>query len=83
MLVLFALLDHLRELVAVDLRHADIEHDDREVVGEQCQQRFVGRLGAHQPVVRRSQHRLERIEIARLIVDEENVGRFAHTLRSR
>lgn len=43
MLVLFALLDQLRQLETVDPRHADIEHDDREIVVEQCQQRLVAR----------------------------------------
>ena len=66
-------LDDLRELDAVDARHLDVEDDRGDVVLEQHAQRAVGVLGAQHRVAVGVEHGLERIEVARLVVDQEQL----------
>ena len=73
-----ARLDEPGQLDAGHAGHADVEDDRREVVSEQRQQRLVRRMRPHQDALGRRQHRLERVEVARLIVDDQDLGRIGH-----
>jgi hypothetical protein len=68
-----ALADKLCGLKAVHPRHVDVEQDDREVVGEQRPQRLPPAVGADDVLPQFLQHRLQRQELVRLVVDDEDV----------
>ena len=69
-------LDHLRELEPADARHLDVEHDRRDVVIEQQRAaRVSASVGAQEAVARIVEDRLERVEVSRLVVDEQDVDR--------
>jgi hypothetical protein len=70
-----ALLDQPRQLDAVGSRHLDVEHDGRKLVAQQRQQRLVGDGRPHQLAGQRRQHDLERVEVARVVVDDQDLGR--------
>jgi hypothetical protein len=70
---LLPLLDHLGQLEAVHIRHLDVEHQQREFLGDEREQRLVRGAGAHQAVGRVFQHGLERDEIFRLVIDQQDV----------
>ena len=59
-------------LDAADHGHPDVEHDGGELAAEQCHQSLVRGLGADEPVVGRTEDALEHVEVARLVVDEED-----------
>src|SRR6266545_3258889 len=66
------LLDELRRLEPVEARHLNVEQDEREISGQQVAQRFFARAALHQLVAERIQHRFERDQIARVVVDYQN-----------
>ena len=68
-----ALLDQRRQLDAAHARHLDVEHDRRELVPHQAEQRLVGRRRADQRAVDVAEHHLEHVEVSRLIVDDEDL----------
>ncbi len=77
-----ALLDQPRRLVAVQLRHVDVEENAREVVAEELAQGGDAGGSAHEPVAERREDGLEGEEVVLPVVDEEDVGRRDHaTLR--
>ncbi len=67
------LLDQSGQLDAIHPRHLDVEDHRREFVPQQREQRFVGRLGANQRASARLEHGLERVEVAPIVVDEEDL----------
>ena len=68
-----ALLDQLCQLDAGDAWHADVEHNRRELVAQQAEERLVGRLRAHEDALGRREHDLEGIEVAGLIIDNQHL----------
>jgi hypothetical protein len=66
------LLDDLGELQAAHPRHLDVEDDRGELLIEQGEQRLVGRVRGHEPAPALRQERLERFEVARLVVDDQH-----------
>ena len=69
------LLDHLRQLEAIHARHLDIEDQQREILGDKGEQRFVGGVGADQPVAGIIQHSFQRGQVLRLVIHEQDVDR--------
>jgi hypothetical protein len=68
-------LDQRGGLEAVESRHLDVEQDDREVVAaEQEPQRLVARADADQLLGERLEDSLERDQVLRAVVDEEDGG---------
>ena len=63
--------------------HADVENQQCELVGDQREQRLIGRFGADQPVVGIVEYRLEDSEIFRLVVDDQNVDWVRAGTRAR
>ena len=70
-LTALALFDQMGEVDPADPRHPDVEDDRGKVLPQHREQRFVSRLRAHDPAARTLEHRLERVEIARLVVDDQ------------
>src|SRR5262249_61440279 len=67
------LADHRRQLKAVELGHADVDQDDRNLVLEQEFERFLGRSGLEQPLAGPGKNRLVAQQLGRLIVDQQDV----------
>jgi hypothetical protein len=83
---LLAALDVLGGLEAVELGHLDVEQDERELVVQQPAQRLLARRDADQAARQRLEHGLERQQVLRPVVDEQDVrqlARHAHTSRMR
>ncbi len=70
------LLDQLRRFEPVEPRHPDVEQDHREVLLEQHPQRSVAGCRGSERVPERLEHRLERAQILRLVVDEQDRQRL-------
>jgi len=64
--------DQRRGLEAVEVRHLHVEQDDRELVDQQRLQRLAPRAGRHQPLAQRRQRRLERHQIRRVVVYQQD-----------
>ena len=64
--------DQRRGLEPVELRHLHVEQDHRELVDEQRLQRLAPRAGAHQPLAERRQRRLERHQVRRVVVYQQD-----------
>jgi hypothetical protein len=75
-------LDHLRQLKAVDPGHLDVENHGRDVVLQQQAQRLIGVLGPEEPIPGAFQDRLERVEVSGLVVDQQDVYRARHLRKS-
>ena len=73
---LLALANQVRGLEAVHFGHLHVEEDDGEIVVEQPLQGLHPRLGADALDVSVGEHRLERDQVVRLIVDEEHLHRL-------
>jgi hypothetical protein len=71
-----ALLDQVRQLDPVHPRHPDVEDDRGEVVLQHGDERLITRLRAHERAAARLEHDLQRIQVARVIVDDEDPGVF-------
>ena len=67
------LADHRRQLEAVELRHAHVDEDDRNLLLEQVFQRFLGRSGFDQPLVQPGEDGLIAQELGRLVVDQQDI----------
>ena len=67
------LADHGRELKAVELRHADVDQHDRDVVLEQKFQRLARRARLDQVLAETAQNLLVGEQLRGLIVDQQNV----------
>src|SRR6185312_2152430 len=72
------LADHLGELKAVELRHADVDQHHRDVVLEQKRQRLARRRRLHQVLVELAQNDLVGKQLFRLIVDQKDVDFLGH-----
>ena len=71
--------DHRRRFEAVDVRHANVEQDQREILAQQMAQRLASRAREHELPAGRGEQRLHRHQRFGVVVDDENVGyRFAH-----
>ena len=68
-----ARLDQPRGLEAVDPRHLNVEQDDGEVVEEELAQRLVPRVRPDQRLAERLEDRLQREQVLRPIVDEQDL----------
>jgi hypothetical protein len=68
------LAQHRRHLEAVQAGHLHVEQDQRELLLEQPPQRLRTRLGMHQALAERLEDRLQRHEICRAVVDQEDAG---------
>ena len=71
------LLDQLGGLEAVHARHLHVEQDHGVLVVEQASQRLFARLDADELLAERIEDRLEREEVLRPVVDEQDPG-LAH-----
>ena len=67
------LADHLGQLEAVQLRHADIDQDDRDIGLEQIGQRLLGRGGRDQIFAQLLQHHLIAEQLAGLIIHQQDI----------
>ena len=67
--------DELRRLEAVHARHLDVEQDDGEVLLEQRLERLLARPGRAQAHVQGLEHRREREQVLRPVVDEQDARR--------
>ena len=67
------LADHLGQIEAIDVGHADIRQHDGDVFLQQMLERFVRRRGLDQVLAKLRQDDLIAEELGRLIVDHENV----------
>jgi hypothetical protein len=66
--------DQARRLEAVEIRHLHVEQDDGELLIEQMAQRLLARLRHDQPpVVVIRKDRLQREQVVRLVVDQQDV----------
>ena len=75
-----ARLDDLGYLEAVHPRHLHVEQNRRELPFQHAAQRVGARIGANQSLTERLQNPLQRQEILRSIVHDENLDRLvAHT----
>ena len=66
------LLDQLGGLEAVHARHLNVEQDHGVLVVEQAPQRLFARLDADELLAERLEDRLEREEVLRPVVDEQD-----------
>jgi hypothetical protein len=73
-----ALADERGGLVAVEVRHRDVEQDQREVAGEDLAQRGATRRRANEPVRRIREDRFERQQVLLVVVHEQDVHRPGH-----
>ena len=67
------LADHRGELEAVQLRHADVDQNDRDFVLEQIFQRLAAGRGVDEIFVELLQDDLIAEQLRRLIVDQQDV----------
>ena len=65
--------DHLRGLEAVHPRHVDVEEDDREVLLQEGAQRLAAGVRADHVLAQLAEDRLQREQLVRAVVDEEDV----------
>ena len=73
-----ALLDQLGGLEAVHARHLHVEQDRGEFIVQQVAQRLFARLDTDELLAQRLEDRLEREEVLRPIVDQEQLRLLAH-----
>ena len=67
------LADHRGELEAVELRHADVHQDDRDLVLEQMLQRLLAGRGLDQVLAQLAQDHLIGQQLRGLVVDQQDV----------
>jgi hypothetical protein len=79
----FALLDQVRKIDPAEPRHANVEDDRGKILPQHREQRFVGRLRTHHTTAGPLEHRLQRIEVPRLIVDDQESDVFVVHGRAR
>ena len=65
--------DHRRQLVAVEVRHADVDQDHGDVGLQQVLQRLAGRVGGDQGVAEPAEDGLVGQQLRRLVVDQQDV----------
>jgi hypothetical protein len=68
-----ALLDQRGGLEAVELGHLDVQQDDRDVVVQKLAQRVLARVGVEEVLAEWIQDALEREQVLRPVVDEQDV----------
>jgi hypothetical protein len=67
------LADHRRQLEPVELRHADVDQDDGDILLEQLLERFARRGGLDQILAKLGENRLVAQQLGRLVVDQQNI----------
>ena len=67
--------DHRGQLVAVEIRHADVGQHDRDLVLQQRLERLAGRVGADQLLAELGEDGVVGEQLRRLIVDDEDLDR--------
>ena len=67
-------LDQSRRFDAIGPRHSDIEQDDREILLEQQPKRFRRRIARTMRCPSGVEHGLERVQVLRLVVDDEDLS---------
>ena len=72
--VALALLDQLRRLEAVEHRHLDVEQDDRDLVEQELAESLLPGMGVEQVLLERLEDGLQRKQVLRSVVDEQDVG---------
>jgi hypothetical protein len=72
--------DHVDQVEAVELRHADVDEDDGDVVLEEQVERLARRAGLDQVLAELAEDGLVAEQLGRLVVDHQHVdlGPFAH-----
>ena len=75
------LADHRRELKAVELRHADVDQDDRDLVLEQNLQRLARRRRLDQILAESAQNHFVGEQLRGLIVDQEDIDLVDRAMR--
>ena len=73
------LLNQGRELDATHAGHPDVEHECRKVVANERKESLVRGRRANQMAIGTAQHRLEHVEVSRLVVDDQDLGFFTHS----
>ena len=79
------LADHCRELKAVEVGHADVDQNDRDIASEQLIEGFRRRTGLYEVLPELLQDRFIAQQLGRLIVDQKDVDfgiRAIHRLTS-
>ena len=69
------LADHRGQLVAVEVRHADVDQDDGDLVLQQRLERLARRVGADQLLAQLGEDGIVGEQLGRLIVDDEDLDR--------
>ena len=64
---------HLDQLEAVELRHADVDQDDGDVVLQQNLERFARRRRANEVLIQLGQDDLVAQQLGWLVVDQKDV----------
>src|SRR5262249_26985445 len=77
-LAALALFDQLRELETIGARHFHVEHNRREFVLKYRKKRFVCAAGPKNRAAAGVENAFERIQIARLVIHEQNLDGFIH-----
>ena len=70
--------DELRGLEAVHARHLDVEQDDGEVLLQQRLERLLARPCGPQADLQRLEHRRQREQVLRAVVDEQDARRVVY-----
>ena len=68
--------DHRRKLEPVEIGHADVHQDDRDLGFQKSRQRFLGGRRLDQCRVQAVEDRLVSKELARLVIDKQDVDRI-------
>ena len=70
-----ALLDQPRQLDPAHAGHPDVEDDRGEIVAQQTEECLIRGLGADDDALGRCQHGFQRVQVPRLVVNDEDLGR--------
>ena len=79
LLVARVLADKLRELKPIELRHVHVDQHDGDVGGQQERQGFARRTSRKQVLAQLAENRLIGEQLARLVIDHEDVDRLMLT----
>ena len=68
-------LDHLRQLEPIEIRHADVDQDDRNLVAQDLFQGLAARRRLDQILAEIAQDDLIAQQLGRLVIDQQNIDR--------
>jgi hypothetical protein len=79
LLIAGVLADKLRELKPIELRHVHVDQNNGDVGGQQVRQGFACRMGREQVLAQLTENRLIGEQLARLVIDHEDIDRLVLT----